>query len=138
MVVTASALIKGIFGKQSELGDFKAWGNKPPSTFTPGEIKHWAGLRRQVNADTGKPNSYRQIQKIVTAEGMKAPSLGSLRNYLGSGGVQRLNVAQATWRQWFERFGSSVKWIEEGGGWVGSPEQWTEFRKEYSAFMGYE
>jgi len=44
-----------------------------------GDISHWVDLRSQINASTGKINSYRDIRKICTSEGRVTPSLGTLR-----------------------------------------------------------
>lgn len=102
-----------------------------------GDIGHWETLRGQINSRTGKINSYRDIRKICAAEGGKVPALGTLRNYLGEGGVARKAVAQAEWRVWFEEFGTITNFFEDELKDLTTEEDWEAFRGVYEIFIGY-
>lgn len=110
---------------------------REPRFLMSGDILHWVDLRGQINAKTGRINSYRDIRKITAAEGGKVPSLGTLRNYLGEGGEIRVEIAKAEWRGWFEDFGRVTQWYKEEMEGLTTPAQWKEFRVEYALFMGY-
>ena len=108
-----------------------------PQYSLVGDIGYWETLRGQINATTGKINSYRNIRAICEAEGRKVPALGTLRNYLGEGGIARKAVAQAEWRVWFEDFGTITQFFEEELESLSTHEQWEEFRGVYTLFLGY-
>jgi hypothetical protein len=110
---------------------------KQPRFMLAGDIGHWVDLRGQVNAVTGKINSYRDIRKICEAEGRTVPSLGSLRNYLGEGGVARQAEAKSEWLSWFEDFGRIAGYYGDEIAGLTTPDEWAEFRNEYTIFMGY-
>jgi len=109
-----------------------------PRFMIAGDIDHWFDLRGQINAITGRVNSYRDIRRITEAEGRTVPSLGTLRNYLGEGGVARRDIAVADWRRWFEDFGHITEYFEEELEYLSTHEQWEEFREVYSLFLGYQ
>jgi len=109
-----------------------------PRFLVAGDIDHWIDLRSQINATTGRINSYRDIRKITEAEGRTVPSLGSLRNYLGEGGEMRREIAVADWRRWFEDFGNITEFFGDELENLSSTQQWGAFREVYSLFLGYE
>jgi len=108
-----------------------------PRFMIAGDIDHWFDLRSQTNALTGRVNSYRDIRKITEAEGRTVPSLGTLRNYLGEGGVMRRDIAVADWRRWFEDFGRITEYFEDELQYLSTHAQWEDFREVYSLFLGY-
>lgn len=108
-----------------------------PRYMIAGDIMHWQDLRAQINPNTGRINSYRDIRKICTAEDKTVPSLGTLRNYLGEGGAFRMDIAKAEWRAWFEDFGHITEFFKEELWALTTPEEWKAFRLEYEAFIGY-
>lgn len=108
-----------------------------PRYMIAGDIDHWIDLRGQINAVTGRINSYRDIRKITASEGRTVPSLGTLTNYLGGGGELRRDTAVMDWRRWFEDFGHVTEYFEEELEYLSSHAQWQEFREVYSLFMGY-
>ena len=110
---------------------------KQPRYMLAGDIDHWINLRGQINAATGRINSYRDIRKICLAEGATVPSLGTLRNYLGDGGALRHAVAKAEWLTWFEDFGSVTQFFKEELEYLTSKEDWETFREVYLNFMGF-
>lgn len=101
------------------------------------DILHWQDLRSQINPVTGKINSYRDIRKIVIAEGGKPPSLGGLRNYLGSGGEFRTDLAKAEWKEWFHEFGRLSEAYKDEVRGMTTKEEWEDFRNAYNEFFGY-
>lgn len=109
-----------------------------PRFLIAGDIDHWVTLRSQINAVTGRVNSYRDIRKITLAEGRTVPSLGTLRNYLGEGGQLRRDTAVADWRRWFEDFGHITEYFEEELENLTIRKEWEEFREVYSLFLGYQ
>lgn len=112
-------------------------GIKEPRYMLAGDIGHWETLRGQINAKTGRINSYRDIRKIVASEGRTVPSLGTLRNYLGEGGITRKGRAQAEWKVWFEEFGTITEFFKDELDYLSDVKQWEEFREVYTLFMGY-
>ena len=108
-----------------------------PRHIIAGEVKHWMDLRGQINAVTGKINSYRDIRKITMAEGRTTPSLGTLRNYLGEGGSERYERARNELQEWFREFQYVESMFREEHKWLLTPESWEEFRERYKIFMGY-
>lgn len=123
-------MTKDFFSRVSKIGE--------PRFMVAGDIDHWIGLRGQINAVTGRINSYRDIRKITEAEGRTVPSLGTLRNYLGEGGTARRDIAVADWRRWFEDFGHVTEFFNEELKYLSTMEQWEEFREVYSLFLGYQ
>lgn len=130
-------LIKGIFPDMSAyvLEDLAKL--REPRFLMSGDILHWNDLRGQINAITGRINSYRDIRKICAAEGATVPSLGTLRNYLGEGGGQRIEIAKAEWKVWFEEFGEVTQWYDDEIKGLTTKEEWVVFREKYRVFMGY-
>ena len=110
---------------------------KLPRFMVAEDIDHWSALYKQINPNTGRTNSYRDIRKICAAENRKVPALGTLRNYLGSGGVARRGEAVAEWRAWFEEFGRFSGYYEEEFKTWTTKEEWLAFREVYRSFMGY-
>lgn len=110
---------------------------KSVRSAVPADISHWRDLRKQINPSTGKINSYRAIRKITAAEGRVTPSLGSLRNYLGSGGLVREAESVAKWQEWFKQFGKFTDIYKEETAAFTTKEEWESFRGEYSIFMGW-
>ena len=101
------------------------------------DILNWVELRKQINPNTGKINSYRDIQKICKAIDRTIPSLGTLRNYLGSGGISRIGRAKAEWLAWFEDFGRISNYYRKEHEGLTTREDWEDFRTEYNAFFGF-
>lgn len=130
-------IVKRLFPDTSGYFISDVAGLKTPRYMLSGDILHWQDLRTQINPNTGKINSYRDIRKIVVAEGGKPPSLGSLRNYLGSGGEFRTDIAKTEWKDWFERFGRLTEWYKEEIEGTTTPEEWEDFRLTYTEFFGY-
>ena len=110
---------------------------KQPRFMLTGDIGHWVNLRKQINAATGRINSYRDIRKICAAEGETVPSLGSLRNYLGEGGVARQAEAKGEWLSWFEDFGRVTGYYKDEMEALTLEGEWESFRSQYTIFMGY-
>lgn len=108
-----------------------------PRFMLAGDIGHWVDLRGQINAATGRINSYRDIRKICAAEKGTVPSLGTLRNYLGEGGAARQGEAKGEWHSWFEDFGRITGYYKDEIAGLTTPDEWEEFRNEYTIFMGY-
>ena len=108
-----------------------------PRYMLVGDIGHWKELRGQINAETGKINSYRNIRKICEVEGKTIPSLGTLRNYLGEGGVAREAVAKGEWLAWFEDFGTLMEMNKDEVQETTTKEDWEVFKTEYMMFLGY-
>lgn len=108
-----------------------------PRYMLVGDIGHWVELRGQINAVTGKINSYRDIRKICAAEDKTVPSLGTLRNYLGDGGVTRQGIAKAEWLSWFEQFGKLMQMNADEVRETTTIEDWELFSAEYHMFLGY-
>lgn len=108
-----------------------------PRFMVARDIDHWVNLRGQINPNTGRINSYRDIRKITTAEGRTTPSLGTLRNYLGEGGQLRRDTAVMDWLRWFEDFGHITELNKDEVADLTTPEQWEAFRAEYNMFLGY-
>ena len=135
--MTILDLIKGIFPTMSTYVLEDLAKIRQPRYMMSGDILHWIDLRKQINAVTGRINSYRDIRKICRIEGAAVPSLGTLRNYLGEGGQTRVNIAKAEWRVWFEDFGSVTQWYEDEIKGLTTKEEWAAFREKYRVFMGY-
>lgn len=131
------ALVKKVFPDMSGYMIEDLASLKQPRFMLAGDIGHWVDLRKQINATTGLINSYRDIRKICAAEGATVPSLGSLRNYLGEGGVARHAEAKGEWLSWFEDFGRISTYYGDEIPSITTPEEWKEFRNEYTIFMGY-
>lgn len=110
---------------------------REPRYMVAGDIDHWIKLREQINPNTGKINSYRNIRRICEVENRTVPSLGTLRNYLGSGGNLRRAEAVGEWRAWFEDFGRISQYYRDEHEMRTSKEEWQEFRTIYETFMGY-
>lgn len=108
-----------------------------PRFMVGGDIDHWGELYSQINAVTGRTNSYRDIRRICEAEKRVVPSLGTLRNYLGSGGIARRAEAVSEWRVWFEDFGRLSQFYRDEHKDRTTKEQWETFRTLYESFMGY-
>lgn len=108
-----------------------------PRFMLAGDIGHWMDLRTQINANTGRINSYRDIRRICEAEGATVPSLGTLRNYLGEGGTARYAEAKGEWLSWFEDFGHITEFFKDDLAGLTTPEEWEEFRAIYESFLGY-
>lgn len=131
------AIIKGTFPGMSDYLYKRVGEIMQPRFMIAGDIDHWISLRGQINASTGKINSYRQIRTITEAEGRTVPSLGTLRNYLGEGGQLRRDTAVMDWRRWFEDFGSVTSLNKDEVRDLTTSEEWEVFRAEYNMFLGY-
>ena len=108
-----------------------------PRHIVAGEVKHWMDLRGQINAATGKINSYRDIRKITMAEGRTTPSLGTLRNYLGEGGDERYERARNELQEWFREFQTVEAMFKEEHKNLLTPDDWIDFRERYNIYMGF-
>lgn len=108
-----------------------------PRFMLAGDIGNWIDLRKQINASTGKINSYRDIQRICKAMDSTVPSLGTLRNYLGDGGTARYAQSKGEWLSWFEDFGHITEFFKDELRDLTTPEEWETFRAIYLMFLGY-
>lgn len=130
-------LIKGIF---PDIGAYvleRLGQIREPRFMMSGDILRWVDLRGQINAKTGRINSYRDIRKICEATGDTVPSLGTLRNYLGEGGKQRIEIAKTEWKVWFEEFGEVTEMFKDEVRGLTTSEEWAKFRDVYKIFMGF-
>lgn len=130
-------LIEKIFPNMSGYLKDRIGGIRQPRYMVAGDIDHWINLRGQINAATGRINSYRDIRKITQAEGATVPSLGTLRNYLGKGGEFRRDTAVMEWHRWFEEFGHITYYVKEEMRDITNPEEWESFRATYEMFLGF-
>ena len=131
------AIVKGIF---PDIGAYvleRLEQIRQPRFMMSGDILRWVNLRGQINAKTGRINSYRDIRKICEATGDTIPSLGTLRNYLGEGGKQRIEIAKTEWKAWFEEFGEVTEMFKDEVMGLTTKEEWAIFRGEYNSFMGF-
>ena len=134
--MTVATFLRSMLPNASEAFYVRMALETSPRHLIVGDILHWKDLRGQINAATGKINSYRDIRKITTAEGRTVPSLGSLRNYLGSGGERRLEQASTELEEWFRRFGAVTTMFEEEHKDLLTREDWEAFDAQYRLYMG--
>lgn len=136
-MVSIIKILKGIFPDTHPAVMERIEAIKQPRWSVGGDIDLWNKLRGQINPNTGRINSYRDIRKITTAMGRKTPSLGTLRNYLGEGGGFRRDCAIAGWKVWFEEFGRVTQMFKEETKFLTTKEEWGEFREIYGVYMGF-
>ena len=109
-------------------------GIKEPRNIAPSEFLYWQDLKSHTNPATMKPYSYRDIRRVLEAEGRHVPSLSTLSKYLGKDKWLHQELSREAWKDYFKKFGKAVKANPDL--FNTEPEEWDEFEYQYSIFLG--
>ena len=127
-------ILQPIFKTSSLEAVYEAAHLKEPRNIAPSEFLYWQELKSHTNPVTMKPYSYRDIRRVLEAEGRHVPSLSTLSKYLGKDKWLHQELSREAWKDYFKKFGNAVR--DNPDLFNTEPEEWEEFEYQYSIFLG--